>query len=455
MNTRQIWSDLPLRSKGVVAGAVPFCALLLATFTTYSIERQRASSEAWISHTLEVRANLQEIFTLELDAQSAVRGYRATHNEHLLAPYQKAVTDLPQLLGKTVQLVADNPSQQRRALAMVRLALAGLHRLTELYRSLEKEDVKRVPLNEAVEWTAINPLRLQLQAMLETEDQLLELRRVWNKQADQHMRLMLFLSVALGLFGGLIVNFLFMSGIGGRIGLIEKNAQRLATGDPMFTLPHAKDEIGRLHVSLQKTGELLARKSRGLKLAVASARLGLWELDVPTGKLRYEFTNSTECYPATLSAWSAALDAPNLLLFQYGLQTMENTPDASEFNFCVVKPDGHRTYYLMRGQVHENGFSNMEKHGQKLLGILMDVTDAKVREQTDLEQRQTTDLLRLLVESVKEYAIILLDPNGVILTWSSGAQRLKGWTADEIIGKPFSVFYTAEDLAIGKRCSSS
>ena len=310
--------------------------------------------------------------------------FRATHNERLLAPYQKAVTDLPPLLGKTVQLVADNPAQQKRAIAMVRLALAQLHQLEELYRSVEKENVQRVPLNEAIEWTAMNPLRLQLQAMLEIEDELLEFRRVWNKQADQQMRLMLFVSVALGLFGGLIVNLLFTSGIGWRIGLLETNAQRLATGDPMFPLPHAKDEIGRLHVSLKKTAELLARKSRGLKLAVASARLVLWELDVPSGQLRYEFADSTERYPATVLKWNAVLDARNRQVFQSGLQTMENTTEACEFNFSVVKPDGHRTYYLMGGQVHENGFSSMEKHGQKMLGVLMDVTQAKLLEQTEL-----------------------------------------------------------------------
>jgi hypothetical protein len=77
----------------------------------------------------------------------------------------------------------------------------------------------------------------------------------------------------------------------------------------MFPLPRAKDEIGRLGVSLQKTRELPRRKSRGLKLAVASARLVLWALDVASGHLRYEFTDSTERYPTTISEWSAALDA--------------------------------------------------------------------------------------------------------------------------------------------------
>ena len=58
--------------------------------------------------------------------------------------------------------------------------------------------------------------------------------------------------------------------------------------------------------------------------------------------------------------------------------------------------------------------------------------------------------VRLLVENVRDYAILLLDLEGHILTWNKGAELLKGYTADEIIGQHFSVFYTAEDLAAGK-----
>lgn len=54
---------------------------------------------------------------------------------------------------------------------------------------------------------------------------------------------------------------------------------------------------------------------------------------------------------------------------------------------------------------------------------------------------------RLLVEAVVDYAIFLLGPDGRILTWNLGAQRIKGYTAAEIIGQHFSRFYTAEDRA--------
>lgn len=54
---------------------------------------------------------------------------------------------------------------------------------------------------------------------------------------------------------------------------------------------------------------------------------------------------------------------------------------------------------------------------------------------------------RLLVDSVEDYAIFMLDPEGYVTTWNAGAERLKGYRASEIIGKHFSSFYPPEDLA--------
>ena len=54
------------------------------------------------------------------------------------------------------------------------------------------------------------------------------------------------------------------------------------------------------------------------------------------------------------------------------------------------------------------------------------------------------DLYRALVETVRDYAIFVLDPEGCVLTWNLGAQALKGYTKEEIIGKHFSTFYPPE-----------
>ena len=62
----------------------------------------------------------------------------------------------------------------------------------------------------------------------------------------------------------------------------------------------------------------------------------------------------------------------------------------------------------------------------------------------------SSDIFRLLVDSVADYAIFVLDPNGIISSWNIGAERLKGYQPEEIIGKHFSVFYTPRDLATDK-----
>src|SRR5207249_3635223 len=63
--------------------------------------------------------------------------------------------------------------------------------------------------------------------------------------------------------------------------------------------------------------------------------------------------------------------------------------------------------------------------------------------------RRAEDRFELLVENVQDYAIFMLDPEGRVATWNSGAQKIKGYRADEIIGLPFEVFYTDEAVRSG------
>jgi PAS domain S-box-containing protein len=66
------------------------------------------------------------------------------------------------------------------------------------------------------------------------------------------------------------------------------------------------------------------------------------------------------------------------------------------------------------------------------------------------ELAQIAEQLRLIVDSVRDYAIYLLDPEGRLKSWSRGAQRIKGYTPDEVIGRNFEIFYPPEDVASGK-----
>ena len=79
------------------------------------------------------------------------------------------------------------------------------------------------------------------------------------------------------------------------------------------------------------------------------------------------------------------------------------------------------------------------------LYLFLQVQDVSDRHATERQLRQSEEMFRLLVEGVQDYAIFMLDPGGHIASWNLGAQRIKGWTADEVLGTHFRRFYTDAD----------
>lgn len=94
----------------------------------------------------------------------------------------------------------------------------------------------------------------------------------------------------------------------------------------------------------------------------------------------------------------------------------------------------------------ELSFSAIYDELHAFTGFSCIVRDTYTRKKEEFELRQSEERYRLMVEGVRDYCIFMLDPGGHIVTWNDGARRTKGYTANEIIGKHFSTFYTAEDL---------
>ncbi len=134
-------------------------------------------------------------------------------------------------------------------------------------------------------------------------------------------------------------------------------------------------------------------------------------------------------------------------------------------DIAARKPDRELQDAIRDGRVEDEGW-RIRKDGSRfwanviitslrdetgsLVGFAKVTRDLTERRGAEDELRRSEERFRLLVQGVREYAIFMLDPTGHIASWNEGAQRTKGYTAEEIIGRHFSTFYPAEDVAAGK-----
>jgi PAS domain S-box-containing protein len=109
-------------------------------------------------------------------------------------------------------------------------------------------------------------------------------------------------------------------------------------------------------------------------------------------------------------------------------------PKICEAHSFVVPSEGHTGPKSERERLQE--IANLEQKVAVLEG--------------ETALRQSEERFRHMVEAVRDYAIFMLDPEGRIVTWNQGAERIKGYSASEIIGQHFSKFYPEEDLQAGK-----
>jgi PAS domain S-box-containing protein len=93
--------------------------------------------------------------------------------------------------------------------------------------------------------------------------------------------------------------------------------------------------------------------------------------------------------------------------------------------------------------------SAIREEGGRVIGFATVARDFTQRRDAEAALRDSEERFRLLVDSVKDYAIFMLDVDGHIASWNQGAERIKGYTTEEILGQPFTRFYPPEVVAVG------
>ena len=376
------------------------------------------SGAHWVAHTLQVRAELEAGFADLMEAETGVRGYVITGDTSYLAPYRFARATLSSRLRGLRALTADNPAQQRRLDSLDALVATRLERFqwtVETRRTGGPAAAGRAVIGGRGK-ELMQQVRELVREMEDDEERLLAER---SAALQAKARLARFTA-----WGGALVAVTLAVMAGALI---------------------TRELAGRRRVE-QTLGETQRRFQQ--MLASSTAVIYANAVSGTTFSPTWVSENVTRITgygpdePLQPTWW---LD---------NLHPDDRARVLSEMP-ALFANDQLTTEYRFRGKdgayhwVHDEARLLRDAAGRptEVVGSWVDITD---RRQAETSLRASEARLRLLVGSVRDYAIYMLDPEGHVRSWNAGAQHIKGYTESEILGQHFSRFYTPEDVAAGR-----
>jgi len=376
------------------------------------------SGAHWVAHTLQVRAELEAGFADLMEAETGVRGYVITGDTSYLAPYRFARATLSSRLRGLRALTADNPAQQRRLDSLDALVA------TRLERFQWTVETRRTGGPAAAGRAVIGGRGKELMQ---------QVRGLVRQMEDDEERLLAERSAALQAKARL--------------------ARLTAWGGALvaITLPViAGALITRELAGRRRVEQTLGETQRRFQQVLASS----------TAVIYANAVSGTTFSPTWVSENVTRITgyAPDEPLqptwWLDNLHPDDRARVLSEMP-ALFANDQLTTEYRFRGKdgayhwVHDEARLLRDAAGEptEVVGSWVDITD---RRQAETSLRASEARLRLLVGSVRDYAIYMLDPEGHVRSWNAGARQIKGYTESEILGQHFSRFYTPEDVAAGR-----
>jgi PAS domain S-box-containing protein len=398
--------------------SISFKAQLLLTFSTalvllaavgvlsYRRIVQEDEDQKWVEHTHLVLEKIDAVLAHLIDQETGQRGYAVTGDRSFLQPYDLSRIRLQEDITELRHLTADNARQQR---SLDRLGPLVTARLALFQEQATEDPLKRDHLVSGKR--LMDQIRALLREMREEEQGLLAHRLESAAAAARRMK-------AVIAFGGLLVFLLLFVA-----GFVVQSETRKRT----------------------RTEQELQSAERRYHLLFDSNPIPAWVYEIPTLSI-------LDVNAAANSHYGYSRD--EFLNFKItDIRPSEDIPAVAE---SVAKaPSGHESSGPWRHQKKSGEIIEVEIKSypmafagkQTRLVVAIDVTERNKAERT---LRLSEERFRLLVSGVKDYAILMLDREGRVASWNEGAERIKGYRAEEIIGQHFSLFYPAEDVNAGK-----
>jgi len=207
--------------------------------------------------------------------------------------------------------------------------------------------------------------------------------------------------------------------------------------------------IVKNHIEHKLIEESLRKSERRLKQAEEISSLGHWEFNLVSNTLYWSdeiyriFNLEPQEFEASYDAFLEVVHPEDREFVDKTYKDSLKNKTTYDIVHRLLLKDGSIKY------VNEKCTTEYDENERPLrsLGIVQDITEHRRAEDTLQENEER---YQLLVRCVKDYAIFMITPDGIISSWNEGVQRIKGYSANEIIGKHLSIFYPEVDVKRGK-----
>jgi PAS domain S-box-containing protein len=387
------------RVKWTIAFGVALLLLLVLGVLSYRRLEQEAAAQQWVSHTHQVMEKLDVTLAdcLKLDPSRSGAETGSPHDFQTVATLEADLSDVR-------ALTADNPRQQT--------AVGQLASLIQTTTALQKSG--ELPANTgtvAQSRELLDQIRLVLLEMRQEEERLLRERLQTVHFESRMARLVLGIVYAVALVA------VALTGVS-----VLREMERRA----------------RIEEQLQAAQEQF-------RLLFDSNPIPVWVYDLETLAIvdvnatavsRYGYSRE-EFLRFKITDIRPPEDVPSLM----DSVRRENESAEETGPWRHRKKSGEIIVVQIRSYP-------LQFYGRSTrLVVATDITEKKRAEDA---LKESEERLRMIVTNIKDYAVITLDPAGLVTSWNGAAERIKGYRTEEIMGKHVSIFYLPEEVAIGK-----
>ncbi|MVM35624.1 PAS domain S-box protein [Spirosoma sp. HMF4905] len=204
------------------------------------------------------------------------------------------------------------------------------------------------------------------------------------------------------------------------------------------------------NITTHKEAEDALRKlEQRNRLALEAAQMATWEWDLLTDQVYWNEQHfhllgmAVQPNPLPAQAFMDHVHPDDVQSIQAHLEGAIAQRSLYDAEFRIVREDGVVRWMSGYGRA----IAEQDSQPVRVSGVMFDITDRKEAQEA---LRANQERFRTLVQNLPDYAIFRIDPQGIITEWTEGAQRVKGYTAQEVIGQSIALFYTPEGLAAGE-----